>query len=183
MIKTRVRQRPTVVFDVERMPRRPESVRVRHPGNALSFLSLPAYDVCGSQFGIHHETILAACRIVACNEPGYLSTSRGRASAGVGVDLDSVIPYGTYYYHLDTLPTDPLYPICRNFRSWKFPHNNFPPSWDDGGLAHDKDFLGSHWSTLSQRIKNRDGVCRLSGWKDNLATAHVVPKAEEVWVR
>ena len=39
-----------------------------------------------------------------------------------------------------------------------------------------------NWTTLSQRIKDRDRACLLSGWKDSLSTARLVGKNDDTWV-
>lgn len=129
---------------------------------------------------IHHETALVACQILACNKLGYLSTSRDRNAECVNVALDSIIPPNKYYYHLNTLQPDALYPICRNFEDWEFPHNAMPSSWQAN--VSSEHFWSSDWTTLSQRIKDRDRSCLVSGWKDSLTTAHVVNKEDGDWV-
>jgi hypothetical protein len=43
---------------------------LRHPANNCVFLYLPAYDPLPApslQFGLHHETVVTACKILACN--------------------------------------------------------------------------------------------------------------------
>jgi hypothetical protein len=52
---------------------------------------------------------------LACNEDGYLSTSRNRNADGrITIDLDSIIPSGNYYYHLNSTKSEALYQICRD---------------------------------------------------------------------
>jgi hypothetical protein len=91
------RQRP----ETQIAPRGPPSeltfVRFYHPANGRRFLTLPAYDCCPPNFGIHYGTAITACQILACNEDGYLSTSRNRNADGrITIDLDSIIPSGKY---------------------------------------------------------------------------------------
>jgi hypothetical protein len=121
------RQLPEPYTHPDSPPSSPAVVSLCHPANGLAFLALPAYDLfCQSplQFGIHHETLVTACCIIAYNKPGYLSTSRNRGAA-----LDSIIPAaGEYYYHLND-PSDRFYSICCNFNTWKFSHGHLPPSW------------------------------------------------------
>jgi hypothetical protein len=113
-------------------PEKPVGVTFRHPANGLPFLVLPEYDLISRsplKFGIHHQTAITACCILACNESGYLSTSRERDSGRVDDGLDAIIPIGDYFYHLDNPGSDTLYPICIDFATWKFPHNALPLSW------------------------------------------------------
>jgi hypothetical protein len=127
------RERPKSFTDPHGPPSWPAFVCLHHPANGLTFITLPAYDLFSLfplQFGIHHRTAVTACCILACNNPGYLSTSRDRDSGRVNNDLEAIILAGKYYYHLDTPGRDALYPICRDFATWKFPHRAFPSSWN-----------------------------------------------------
>jgi len=79
------------------------------------------------------------------------------------------------------IPLSPL--ICRDFHRWEFPHDNFPKAWqtephDDPTLAN----WPTEGSAISQKVKDRDGACLVSGWMDSLTTSHVVPKSEETWL-
>jgi len=163
---------------------------LHHPANDLLFFKLPAYDLlCKSplQFGIHHETLLTIGCILAYNKTGFLSTSRNRDVPRVEEDLDSVLPVARYYFHLDMPGTDPLYPICRDFKLWKFPHDQLPISWSsDSSFSSDSStlqavFWNLSWDAQSALIKGRDKLCRVSQWKDSLTTAHVIPESEEEW--
>ena len=66
--------------------------------------------------------------ITACNHAGYLSRNRDRDAEWVSADMDSLLLPGRYYYHLNDPKIDALrlYPICRNFKKWHFPHNDIP---------------------------------------------------------
>ena len=178
------RQRPAPFYDPQGPPFPPRMIRFLHPANNLPFLHLPAYDRCPTpemQFGVHHETALTACQILACNSPGYLSPSRDRNAQGVDATPDSILAPRRYYYHLNTPEVDELYPICRLFEYWEFPHDAFPSFWETED-SNTPTFWGTRWTTLSQRIKDRDKACLLSKWKDSLTTAHVVPSDDEAWV-
>lgn len=186
-----IRERQLRLKDPFGPPSLPAHVRLHHPANGLLFFKLPAYDLlCKSplQFGIHHETLLTIGRILAYNKTGFLSTSRYRDAPHVEEDLDSVLPVATYYFHLDMPGTNPLYPICRDFKLWNFPHDRLPTSWSsDLGLSSDSStpqtvFWNLSWDAQSAHIKGRDKLCRVSHWKDSLTTAHIIPKSEEEWV-
>jgi len=117
-----------------------------------------------------------------CNKLGYLSTSRNRTAERIGSDLDSITLSG-YYYHLNSPKSDTLYLIYRDFASWEFPHDALSSSWVQGRDPATSLRQFSNWTAaLSQRIKDRDLVCLLSGWRDSLTTAHVVGDIYEEWV-
>jgi hypothetical protein len=163
----------------------PAMVRFSHPENNIAFVSLPAYDPTGieGQYGIHLRTALVACQIIAFNKPGYLTAVRERTGdriTGLG-DLDHVIPAGTYYYHLEVQEPNRLYPICRDFRRWPFPHE-LPQEWMAPDDVPPNDIVPGTWSVVSDRVKVRDKKCLVTGARDSLTTAHVVPRAQEAWV-
>lgn len=81
-----------------------------HPGcNAPANLlfSLPAIDIAGisSTPRVHHGTDLTACRIVAFNRPGRLSTTLAAPSpTDKPLGWDVVLTERQYFYHLDADP-------------------------------------------------------------------------------
>ena len=163
----------------------PTWLQFRHPANDFFFLRLPAVDwwPLTSSFGINYGTAITACQILACNENGYLSSSRDRHAdyARINCDLDSVIPPGIYYYHLSSQESEALYPICCNFPAWKFPHGKLPPAWQHE-LPNRTDVWPSNWTAINANVKRRDSQCLISQWQDSLNTAHVVPKVNNEWV-
>jgi len=175
---------PPLVHDPEATPHSPQLIELRHPANNKEFLNLPAYDrIPGSvhRFGLYHEMVLTACTIVACNSPGYLSTSRDRDAARVDITLNPFLLPGMYYYHTDNSKPDELYPICRDFGSWAFPHDGIPSSWAAGPLVNDA-ILSNNWTVLSQQIKARDTACLVTGATESLTAAHVVNRQDDDWV-
>jgi hypothetical protein len=137
-------------------------------------------DATQSQCGIHLRTALTACQIISYNKPGYFTAARERTARRITGPADHIISAGIYYYHLQTEGSDSFYPICRDFRCWSFPHDALPAEWAPNEPI--SDIIHTHWSVLSQRVKDRDVKCLVSGGRDSLDTAHVVPKAEEPWV-
>lgn len=101
------------------------------PGNIL--FTLPAVDstVLGESKGVHHGVALTACRIIAGNAPGFLSTSPVQLSAENTLSFDHVLTAPQYFFHLTTTngDTSTPYPICPEFRSWAFPHDCLPTEW------------------------------------------------------
>jgi hypothetical protein len=169
------------------VPDNPIFVSFCHPTNKRLFLSLPKNNVLPSTseiFGVHHETALTACQIIACNEPGFLSTSTDRSdiNARTSPEHHQFLTSKRYYYHLVTQPDDPNYRICVDFAFWSFPHNHLPPSWARATPIDDAGFSGSNWTDISSRIKQRDLHCRVSDWFDNKSTAYIVPADETHWV-
>jgi hypothetical protein len=178
-------------------PAHNDIVALRHPASDLTFLRLFPSDCdppvlsttsisnLQPRYGIHHDTALTACRIASCNEPGFLSTSIDRDSVADRVDdpPGAILLGRLYYYHLRTPKDHELYPSCRDFMSWRFPHHALPNTW----IAEPKfgrDLARqSNWTAMSILIKERDKECLVSGWKDGLSTAHVVPKSVRSWVR
>ncbi|KAF8710133.1 hypothetical protein AX14_013428 [Amanita brunnescens Koide BX004] len=100
------------------------------------------------------------------------------------MDPDGFLTANRYYYHLNNPQTDPLYPTCLDFSSWSFPHGQLPKAWDrtvplddDGIVAPD------NWSAMSTTVKLRDKRCRVSGWRDGITTAHIIPSKDGPWMR
>jgi hypothetical protein len=87
----------------------------------------------------------------------------------------------SYYFHLDA--ADEPYPIVPNFRQWTYPHDRFPPHWQQ--LAPDTNPTSSSVtlapSNLTTALLIRDGSCRISGCREQLQVAHVVPQSELDW--
>jgi hypothetical protein len=186
-----IRQRPQIHTAPDGPLSNPDRVQFWHPANNLAFLRLPAVDWCPgppSRFGIHYGTAITACQIVACNEEGFLSTSRDRQALGhklVNVDWDSIISPGIYFYHLSSQNSNVLYPICCDFPFWRFPHEKLPQAWKNDSDLPDQTtsvIWPTNWSAISEKIKTRDTWCLISGSQDCLTTSHVVAKTNEKWV-
>jgi hypothetical protein len=58
--------------------------------------SLPVVSVAA--VGVHYGTAIAACRIVACNQPGALRNDDNHTTVTLG--FGDVLPAGKYWYHL-----------------------------------------------------------------------------------
>jgi hypothetical protein len=171
------------------VPIYPDFIAIKHPANNESFLLLPANNVLQAPaneprtFGVHHLTVLTACQILT-SETGFLSSSSDRENAEgvVSTDPDGILTLNQYYYHLINPQTDPLYPICLDFSSWCFPHDQLPQAWERT-VSPDEDIVASdNWSAISTAVKVRDRRCRLSGWRDGITTAHIIPRKDESWV-
>ena len=178
------RSRPQITTGKPDLPSSPPAVRVCHPDNGYVFLVLAAYDhLPGStepvQLGLHHETVLTACMIVAYNRAGYLSSSRDRHDDHIQVSQHPFILPNSYYYHLIDAETKVPYPICPDFQTWSFPHKNLPSSWSSHSSQAHTDLLSdwpSNWTAISLMVKIRDQFCLVSRSKEYLTSAHVIPK-------
>ena len=163
--------RPTSQF-----PERAIMVSFWHPGTNELLLCLPSPNV----FGLHHGTALLACEVLAYNAHGYLSTSRdpedhGSQHAG---GRDSLLLERKYYYFV---PSKPQYEICRLFSEWPFPHKSYAEVWGSGILDSGvRVELQTDDACLV--IRERDGVCAISGSSDSLSMSHIVPITESDWV-
>ncbi|KAF5384113.1 hypothetical protein D9615_003225 [Tricholomella constricta] len=158
-----------------------------HPGTNRPFLSLPAYDNSGepNDFGLHHGTALLACQVLACNEPGYLSTSRDPEDVAVRHDggPDSLLREKIYYYFLSN--SKPRYEICRRFSKWRFPHKSYSEELWGKRDSNPGVLKGGFHSAAaaSQGTRQRDEICAVSGCNDSLTLSHLVPIAEADWLR
>ncbi|KAF8347908.1 hypothetical protein F5887DRAFT_1280974 [Amanita rubescens] len=164
------------------VPIQSDIISIKHPANNEAFLLLPA--------NRHHRanpallafiTSLFSCCI---SETGFLSPSGDRENEEgvVSMDPDGILTLKQYYYHLINPQADPLYPICLDFSSWRFPHNQLPQGWERTVCPDEDEMVANDsWSVISTAIKVRDKRCRLFGWRDGISTAHIIPTKEAVW--
>lgn len=158
-------------FAVRRVP-----VSIHHPGygdpsHLIVLDALEPVPGIPDVYGIHHQTALDACRIIASNQDGFLSRTQDR-SARVPAD-DVLLCEKDYWYHLlDESCPDP-YPIVDRFAAWRFPAA-VPAHW---AAAHTRvcsaERCGSE-SAMSERVKTMDGKCILTGYRESYAQALVV---------
>jgi hypothetical protein len=137
--------------------------------------------------GLYAQFALDACAILAGNRfNGWLSTSRNPDEArDTRVDAGSILVARSYYYHLDRDddidgPHGP-YRIVPNFHEWRFPHEDIPAHWEQlsaNATSQDSTFPRSN---LTMALQMRDGSCRISGYREELQVAHIVPQAELDW--
>jgi hypothetical protein len=158
----------------------------RHPGyddgnNVLFKLHAPDTDDDG-QPGLFAQLAIDACAVIAgdCAGRGWLSLLRDGSAP---IDPTSTLRKRSYYFHLDA--ADDPYAIVPNFRQWSYPHDCLPPHWQqlalDSGTVSSSIILAP--SNLTTALLIRDGSCRLSGCREQLQVAHVVPQSELDWWR
>ncbi|KAL7967090.1 hypothetical protein HDV63DRAFT_383706 [Trichoderma sp. SZMC 28014] len=159
-----------------RIPSRPQKdlgakgeIYFSHPGYPApnTLLTLAPTDCENSNgvtvFGVHHETALLACQIIANNafHCGYFALD----SAGlqrVDVPLHGLLTKGRYYFHIDGIDQ---YPVVPSFRDWRFPHGEIENIWP----SHPSDDLIN------------PSFCPLSGFSYALKMAHIIPREEYAW--
>lgn len=120
-----LKQRARVTLPI---PPKLSSIAFRHPGYDdpedilfnLPCLDLPSSQQAPASAGVHHNTALFACQIVANNAfNGYLATDRDGKHA-VSTTLDGILTDDDYWFIVPGL-TD-VYPVVPRFQEWQFPH-------------------------------------------------------------
>ncbi|KAH8701326.1 hypothetical protein GQ44DRAFT_732977 [Phaeosphaeriaceae sp. PMI808] len=140
--------------------------------------------------GLYAQFALDACAVIAGNRTdGWLSTLRDPDDARKAqIDAASILHARNYYFHLDRengtdddSGSDEPYPIVPTFREWRFPHDRIPAHWQQ--LSPNAAPLDSIFSpsNLTTALQIRDGSCRISGHREGLQVAHIVPQAELDW--
>lgn len=86
-----------------------------------------------------YGTAITACRIIACNRPGYLTTVDGKRIE-IEVIWDLILTDSDYFFNVNTdlSISDPVinghirYAVCPTFQAWRFPHKELPAQWVSG---------------------------------------------------
>jgi hypothetical protein len=138
-----------------------------------------------SRAGLYAQFALDACAIIADNRnDGWLSTDRDPELARNNrVAATSILHARSYYFHLEgTDGSDLPYPIVPSFREWRFPHDRLPAHWaqllSSSNTTSNAPFTPSN---LTAALTVRDGCCRITGHKEELQVAHIVPQMEVDW--
>ncbi|KAL2357354.1 hypothetical protein BJ546DRAFT_802070, partial [Cryomyces antarcticus] len=145
-------------------------VSFHHPAyDSARLIELSAFD--GPNGGIHHGTALLVCGIIAGNVwDGWLTEGR----RGNRMDSDrEERAQGPYKYA-----------VVPSFQHWPFPHEHPPPGWDfnpDLTTSVASIFPVPSISGVSQAVRDRDGSCRLSGYRDMIERAHLCPRSDVEW--
>lgn len=173
----------------------PFRIIIHHPAYTTSsrLVELAAFDA-PHRGGIHHGTALLICGILAGNVwDGWFTAER--SGPRLRATSESVLKLKQYYYHVPD-PAAPRaaasaggrapykYPIVPSFQHWRFPHDAPPPGWSfEPGDQDDLTlFLPvPSISSSSQAVKDRDGGCCLTGYRDCIERAHLCPRSENEW--
>lgn len=162
-----------------------------HPAfPSIPMLRLAAFDDEDGG-GLHYQTALTICGIVASNDwNGWFTASK--EGDKVSMEPDGILKGTMFFYHLPSpesvisvpVPTYYEYPISPCFRSWPFPHSSPPPGWPAyTGQDIPASQMNYTASDISQFVRARDGSCRVSGYCDGIECAHLCPKAELTWFK
>jgi len=147
--------------------------------NVLFKLHAPDTDQNG-QPGLFAQFAIDACAVIAgdCAGRGWLSLSRDGSDP---VEATSTLCKDSYYFHLSDV--DSPYAIVPSFRQWSYPHGRLPPHWQQLQYVSDTVSASVNLTTsnLTTAVFIRDRSCRLSGCRDELQVAHLVPDAELDW--
>jgi hypothetical protein len=145
-------------------------------------LRFPAYDKIApdGSVGVLYSTLVTAGSIVACNRPGTIA-SRLMTQAEFGT-FRSALPQppallepGYHYYYPENwhLDESPEYAVCPDFRHWGFDHKQCPWRFDVPEECEDDDYSDQeYWR----------GTCKITGYRDSVESAQLMPEAEENWV-
>ncbi|KAL9124748.1 MAG: hypothetical protein Q9217_005958 [Psora testacea] len=165
-------------------------IEFRHPGyegSAEQHTLLRLYGFDHEKGGIHHQTALTICGIIACNTwDGWLTDTRD--GQRIELDDDSVLDKDFYYFHVppSANPTTPEgkrepYPVFACFNEWIFPHDKLPPSFTSITVRSSRMRGMPSASDLAVYVKYRDSSCRISDYQDGLRAAHICPKNAAIW--
>lgn len=163
-----------------------DRVSFHHPSyDSTRLIELSAFD--GPNGGIHYGTALLVCGIIAGNIwDGWLT--EGRRGNKVELDKEAVLRGRDYFFHVPWPPDTSeeersqgayKYPIVPSFQHWTFPHYSPPPGWNfnpDLTANVASLFPVPSISSVSQAVRDRDGSCRLSGYRDGIERAHLYNK-------
>ncbi|KAL5410109.1 hypothetical protein PMIN03_005570 [Paraphaeosphaeria minitans] len=139
--------------------------------------------------GLYAQVALDACAIIAgnCND-GWLSPNRDSEQARNNrVAASSMLHARSYYFHLNCVENtdecDEPYPIVPTFREWCFPHDRVPAHWAQ--LSSNTTSLTSTFApsnlTAALQACSGGGRCHITGHKEEIQVAHIVPQAELDW--
>ncbi|KAH0829877.1 hypothetical protein FOPE_10495 [Fonsecaea pedrosoi] len=151
-------------------PRETHFLHPGYPDDDSLLLSLPALD---SPDGIHHQTALDVCALVAGNRwDGFFTLDKDGKLRVPTDNMDASLHGKAYYFHVPAEDSDNPgirkdYPIVPTFTEWKFPHNTLPARW-------------SREPTFEPADVRR---CLLSKSISLLEIAHIIPRDmfDEKW--
>ena len=161
-------------------------IRFRHPGYEDQFdqsllFEIYAFDDNNGAPGLHYQTALTACAIVAGNAwNGHFTTRQGGQEFPYPAGQMLSSPQD-YYFHVPGTHREP-YAIFSSFADWVFPHDALPSDFETTPLATLMPAPRGP-SSFFVVVAERDRTCRLSYYRDCLESAHLVPNEEAEWFR
>ncbi|KIP04926.1 hypothetical protein PHLGIDRAFT_120283 [Phlebiopsis gigantea 11061_1 CR5-6] len=145
-------------------------VQFAHPGLGRTFLALYRNSRAADTLGVHHQTALDACRIIA--------STRSR-SGRVPLD-DDLLTGPMYWYFLADEAAPAVYPVVNDFRAWTFPIP-IPEHWSAAHVVEVRP-PGLRNRPMSDLVKDDDhGVCIVTGTGCTLENAHLIPREHSAW--
>ncbi|KAG9625128.1 hypothetical protein KCU64_g19447, partial [Aureobasidium melanogenum] len=157
------------------------TVTFRHPGYRAEhniIMILPALD--DAQGGIHHETALTACVIVAGNRWDGFLREQGTGSRDM-TPRDGILKGKDYFFCLSDDAKE-RYPLVPTFAHWRFPHGDLPYSWSQLRVPNMPPSRAlPRQGSLTDALLARDISCRLTATVEGTEHAHLVPRTEVDW--
>ncbi|KKZ61392.1 hypothetical protein EMCG_03998 [[Emmonsia] crescens] len=147
------------------------NIKFLHPHYSWKniLLSLPRVDQNpAGKLGVHHQTALIGCQIVANNvfDRSYLSLDKeGIQRVDRTIGSDEVLTDNEYY--LIVPDVDAPYPVVPSFSDWQFPHGGIPSSWPEVEPS----------TGVSEPFQR----CGVTKYSFAIESAHLVPKEEATW--
>ena len=152
-----------------------------YPAGENQLIRLPAND----DGGVHYDTALVACQILANNRwDGYFARKTAAPAAAAPVfervvrPADSVLRGHEHYFCLPDRPTPnpgSPYPILVAFTDWRFPHSGMPHIWSDVDLNPADLGTGAEEGSMP-----RDGCC-ITACGDGIENTHLVHRNLRIW--
>ena len=162
----------------------PKTIVVLHPDypdGKNNLIGLPAND----DGGIHYDTVLVACQILANNRwDGYFARKTAAPAAAAPVferverPADNMLRGHEHYFCLPDRPApnpDSPYPIVVTFTDWRFPHSGMPSIWSDVDLNP-----GHLGAGVEERSMPTEGCC-ITACGDATEKSHVVHRNLGDW--
>ncbi|KAH9931355.1 uncharacterized protein B0H18DRAFT_1102817 [Fomitopsis serialis] len=172
------------------LPLRLRWITIYHPGYTppRMLFHFPTYDSAPAPHfsGCSRRLVLDACRIIAGNRDGVLSTTPDHRGPGVPESETTLTADAYYYFLIDD--DDPQYAVVCEFVAWRFP-DVVPAHWLTLALCPPPEQniitpgFRSSGTSMSAVVKLRDGECLLSGYKQESScdSARLVPKEQADW--
>lgn len=137
-----------------------------HPGydQLALLLRLPPYRT-PLGYGVHHQTALDACCIIANNLSGFLFRTSDRSGRVPTEDVILTTP-ATYWYFLGDESLPAQYEVVDDFRAWKFA-TTLPDHWHALRPRHATIENGVSDSAMSATVITADKCCIASGYREH----------------
>ncbi|KAJ9199091.1 hypothetical protein DTO166G4_7368 [Paecilomyces variotii] len=129
--------------------------------------------------GIHHQTALDACAVLANNRYDGWFTEDREGTVRVKIPLDGILQKKNYYFQVSDNYQD-VYPIVPSFEDWAFPHGNLPRAWNLD-IPRTAEHPTPRQSTLMDAILSRDIRCRVTNHIEGTECAHLIPRNQSSW--